>query len=463
MTLDVHVASACALARAIRSRQLSSLDAVDACLARIELVNPRLHAVVELDAAGARRDAERADREAVARALRGPLHGVPITVKDSFDVAGRSSTWGTPGRVGLRPTRDATAVARLRAAGAIVLGRTNTPELTLGFETWNPIYERTCNPWDAARSPGGSSGGAAAIVASGGAALELGSDTGGSIRLPAHFCGIAGIRPTSGRVSRAGHAIGPGGSGDLLTQIGPLARHVEDLVLALRLIAGPDQRDPFVAPVPFDACAPGSLEGLRVALLLDNGVVAPDPAVAAAVRAAADALANAGARVEERRPPGLSETQQLFSAVLLMDGGAEIRRLLEQCGTRIEDSSLAPLARVPAPAADERVRTIERWDRFRSELSVWGETTDLVVSPPYPTAAFRHGESDARMASFSYTMTWNLSGWPGAVVRAGSSPEGLPIGVQLVAPPWREDRVLAAAACVEAALGGFSPPPLEES
>jgi len=462
VSIDPSVASACAIANAIRSRQLSAHDAVDACLARIALVNPRLHAVVELDADGARRDAERADREAAAGAWRGALHGVPITVKDSFDVAGRVSTWGTPGRAGFRPARDATAVARLRAAGAIVLGRTNTPELTLGYETWNPLYERTCNPWDVTRSPGGSSGGAAAIVASGGAAFDIGSDTGGSIRLPAHCCGITGIRPTSGRVSRAGHAIGPGGSGDLLTQVGPLARRVEDLALVLRLLAGPDARDPFVAPVPLGDLGPSSVAGLRVALLLDNGVVTPDPAVAAAARAAADALARAGAHVEERRPPGVVDSQRLFSAVLLMDGGAEIQRLLAQCGTRVADSSLARLAQVPAPTAAERVRTIEQWDRFRVELSAWSETTDLVVSPPHAHAALRHGESDARMAAFSYTMTWNLSGWPGAVVRAGTSPEGLPIGVQLVAPPWREDRALQAAACVEATLGGFSPPPLEE-
>ena len=462
MSIDPSVASACTIAKAIRSQQLSARDAVDACLARIALVNPRLHAVVELDTDGARHDAERADREAAAGAWRGPLHGVPITVKDSFDVAGRVSTWGTPGRAGFRPDTDATAVARLRAAGAIVIGRTNTPELTLGFETWNPIHERTCNPWDVTRSPGGSSGGAAAIVASGGAAFDIGSDTGGSIRLPAHCCGITGLRPTSGRVSRAGHAIGPGGSGDLLTQIGPLARRVEDLALVLRLLAGADGRDPFVAPVPLGDLGPGSVEGLRVALLLDNGVATPDAAVAAAARAAADALARAGARVEERRPPGIADSQRLFSAVLLMDGGAEILRLLARCGTRVEDSSLARLAQVPAPTAEERVRTLEQWDRFRTELLAWSEVTDLVVSPPHAHAALRHGESDARMAAFSYTMTWNLSGWPGAVVRAGTSPEGLPIGVQLVAPPWREDRALQAAGCVEASLGGFSPPPLEE-
>jgi amidase len=461
--LNLHVASASSLARAIRARRLSARDAVEACLARIQAVEPWLHAVVRLDAEGARRAAEVADAEAARGAWRGPLHGVPITVKDSFDTAGLFTTWGTPGRARFVPDADATAVARLRAAGAIVLGKTNTPELTLGFEAWNPLHPRTANPWDARRTSGGSSGGAAALVAAGGAALEIGSDTGGSIRLPAHCCGVAGLRPTSGRVPRTGHAIGPGGAADFLTQVGPLARRVEDLTLALRLLAGPDGRDPFVAPVPLADPQAVSLAGLRVALLADNGIATPDPALAAAARAAADALAAAGARVAEQRPPGVAQTQELFPAVLLLDGGGEVRRLLERCGTPVADSSLAGLAGIPAPRAAQRLATIERWDAFRAALLAWSADWDLVVSPPNAHAALRHGESDARMPAFSYTMTWNLAGWPGAVVRAGASPEGLPIGVQLLAPPWREEVALAAAACVEAALGGFAPPPLEQA
>jgi amidase len=457
--LDLHVASASEIARAIGARRLSAVEAVEACLARIAAVDPGLRAVVLLDAEGARREAERADAEAARGRLRGPLHGVPITIKDSFDTAGLVTTWGTPGRAELVPGADATAVARLRAAGAIVLGKTNTPELTLGFEAWNPLHPRTCNPWDRARTSGGSSGGAAALVAAGGAALEIGSDTGGSIRLPAHCCGIAGLRPTSGRVPRTGHAIGPGGAVEFLTQVGPLARRVEDLALALRLLAGPDGRDPFVAPVPVGDPGSVSLAGLRVALLADNGIATPDPAVASAARAAADALADAGARVAEQRPPGVAETATLFPSVLLLDGGGEIRRLLERCGTRIEESSLAGLAGIPAPPAAERLAAIERWDAFRSALLAWSADWDLVVSPPNAHAALRHGESDARMPAFSYTMTWNLAGWPGVVVRAGTSPDGLPVGVQLLAPPWREEVALAAAAQVEAALGGFAPPP----
>jgi len=204
MNLDFGAASASDIARAIRAKQASSREVVAACIARIERVNPGLNAVVATRFEAALDDADAADAATARGVSVGPLHGVPVTIKDSFDTADLVSTWGTPGRRAFVPPVDATVVARLRAAGAILLGKTNTPEFTLGFETVNPVYGRTNNPYDRARTPGGSSGGAAAIVAAGGVPLEIGSDTGGSIRLPAHFCGIAGIRPTAARVSRAG-------------------------------------------------------------------------------------------------------------------------------------------------------------------------------------------------------------------------------------------------------------------
>jgi amidase len=448
-------ASACEIARAIRTKQVSSREAVTACIARIERVNPLLNAVVATRFEAALDDADVAD----AASARGPLHGVPITIKDSFDTADLVSTWGTPGRKGFVPAADATAVARLRAAGAIVLGKTNTPEFTLGFETVNAIYGRTHNPYDLARTPGGSSGGAAAIVAAGGVPLDLGSDTGGSIRLPAHFCGIAGIRPTAGRVSRAGHAVGPGTATDALTTIGPLARRVEDLALALALIAGPDECDPFLAPVPLGDPAAVSLDGLRVAVFTDNGISGADAAVVDAVHAAGKALAEAGSRVVGYCPPTVARTEPLFMTVFVIDGGPAIRQLLDSAGTRAEDSVLAGFAGLPALGGIERVRVIAEWDRFRADLLAETRDVDLLVCPPNAHAALLHGEVDAKIRAFSHTMTWNLAGWPGAVVRAGTSPEGLPIGVQLVAKPWREDVALAAAACIERAFGGWRPAP----
>ncbi|HKP30284.1 MAG TPA: amidase, partial [Gemmatimonadales bacterium] len=245
--VDPTVNSAVRLGVAIRRREISAVEALDAILARIDAVNPKLNAVVALDRDRARDAAKAADNQR-APADR-PLHGVPITIKDSFDTAGLVSTGGTWGRRGYVPKEDATVVARLRKAGAIILGKTNTPELTAGAETNNKVYGRSNNPYDLTRTPGGSSGGAGAIIAAGGSPFDVGTDTSGSIRLPAHFCGIAGLKPTSGRLSRAGHILGPEGTLQGITQPGPMARRVEDLALGLKVMTGPDPADPFVIPM----------------------------------------------------------------------------------------------------------------------------------------------------------------------------------------------------------------------
>jgi amidase len=457
---EIIFASARSLRDRIRDREVSSREVVDAYLSRIEAVNPKLNAVVALRAEAARREADAADRALARAEVAGPLHGLPITIKDSFDTAGLVSTWGTPGRAKRVPTEDATAVARLRAAGAILLGKTNTPELTLSFHTRNPIYGATRNPYDLERSPGGSSGGAAANLAAGGSPLDLGSDTGGSIRLPAHFCGVAGLRPTSGRVPRTGHAVGPGGPIEALTQVGPMARFVEDLKLALPILAGPDGRDPAIAPVPLRDPEAVDLRGLRVAFHTENGIRAPTAEIAGAVRAAVKVLADAGASVEEARLPGIEESLVLLAGLLRYDGGAWGRLLLERAGTSVDESSIEMLRLGGEPSYDEQARLFERWDRFRERMLVFMEPYDAVVSPPNALPATRPGDEGTELAAFSYTMTHNLTGWPGAVVRAATSSEGLPIGVQFVAKPWREDVALAIAAHVEATLGGWRRPTL---
>ena len=229
---------------------MSAVEIAEAHLRRIDEVNPKLNAVVQLASERAMDEARAADAALARGESLGPLHGVPITIKDSHDTEGIVSTGGTMGRKDFVPEADATAVARMRAAGAIVLGKTNTPELTLSFETNNLVYGQTNNPYDVGRTPGGSSGGAGAIIAAGGSAMDLGTDTGGSIRVPSAFCGLAGLKPTSGRVPRTGHIV-PWGLGglDSLTTIGPMARFVEDLWLAFPIIAGPDGIDPFIHPV----------------------------------------------------------------------------------------------------------------------------------------------------------------------------------------------------------------------
>src|ERR1051325_647415 len=245
---EIICASASELARAIREKEVSSSEVVDAHFKRIAEVNPKLNAVVLLTEESARARAKEAD-EALARGeVWGPLHGVPVTIKDAFEMAGFVSVGGTKGRASYVPFEDATGVTRYREAGAVILGKTNTPEISLAFESDNLVYGQTKNPYDLSRTPGGSSGGEAAAIASGMSPLGLGSDAGGSIRLPAHFCGIAGIKPPSGRTARTGHFPPMGGVLDSIWQIGPLARRVEDLWLAPPLLCRDDWRAPHPPP-----------------------------------------------------------------------------------------------------------------------------------------------------------------------------------------------------------------------
>ena len=447
------------LARLVREKRISSLELVDLHLARIAAVNEKLNAAVALQPEGARAQARAADQALARGRASGPLHGVPITIKDSLATAGIVSTAGTKGWANRVPKEDATVVARLKRAGAIILAKTNTPEFTLADSTDNQIYGRTNNPWALTRTPGGSSGGAAALVAVGGTPLDIGSDTGNSIRYPAHVCGVAGLKPTSGRVPRTGHAIDFTGYIQSFTTLGPIARFVDDLALVLRIIAGPDGRDPHVVPVPVSDPTQVRLTGLKVVYYVDNGVVPATTETQAAVRNAAQAIAKHGAKVDERRPPDLMEAADLIEKLFLADGGEWIRRLLRSAGTE-GGGSLAGLFGEKI-ATEELTRLLEELDRIRSRLLAFMDSTDVILCPVQPTPAVKHGETDTPefFRGDSYSNVFNLTGWPGASVPVGKSPEGLPIGVQVVAGPWREDRVLRVAKQIEADLGGYRRPP----
>lgn len=456
----IEFSSAGAMADAVAKKRVSAEELVRACLARIEAVNPRLNAVVQVDPTGALARARELDA-ALARGDRlGPLHGVPMTIKDSLDTAGLVTTGGTLGRKGFVPTADATVVDRLRQAGAILLGKTNTPELTLSFESDNLIYGRTSNPYDPSRTSGGSSGGAAAIVAAGGAAFDIGSDYGGSIRLPSHFCGVAGLKPTAGRVPRTGHVYPFGGVQDGFQQIGPIARSVADLALLLPIIMGPDFIDPGVVPQPWRDPAETTLSGLRVAYHADNGIATPTPETIQTVEAVAKALADGGATVVSARPTGADRAMAVGLPVYFWDGGAAIRRLLQEAGTT-ETTLGASIGGTKASAIDIEA-SIHALDVWRSEMLRFFRDHDVILCPVCAAPAMPHGQAaaPASFPQFSYTFTYNLTGWPGAVVRAGTSPEGLPIGVQIVARPGREDVALAVAGFVERARGGYQRPPL---
>jgi len=409
--------SAARLARSLRAGELCSREIVDACLARIGEVNPAINAVVQLVAERAQAEADELDRLAANGQFRGPLHGVPITIKDSLDTEGIVSTGGTLGRREFVPRQDAPVVARLRAAGAVLLGKTNTPELTLSGETNNLIYGRSCNPFDTSRSPGGSSGGSAAIIACAGSALELGSDTGGSIREPAHLCGIAGIKPTSGRTPRSGHIVPYGGVFDSLTQIGPMARYVEDLALALPIICGPDGRDPAVVPVAMGDPAAIDLRRLRIAWYADNAIVSPDPEIQRVVSETAQALQGEVAVIENHLMPGMRELVDLSTELRESANAGVILRLLERYATTQAGPDLDGYLTEKSLAASDRVdpALLEAIDEARSRALAIFADYDAILCPPSHALARPHKASHGdSFDDWSYVTIHNLLGWPGA-------------------------------------------------
>ena len=457
-------ASAGALAAAIRSKRLTSAQVVDAYLARIAAVNPRLNAVVQVTEAAARRDAAAADAALARGEIHGPLHGVPMTIKDTLEVAGVTCTGGTLGRARYVPTADATAVARLRAAGAIFLGKTNMPELAGAAETDNLVYGRTNNPYDLARTPGGSSGGEAAIVAACGSPMGLGTDAGGSIRAPAHYCGLAALKPTSGRVPRTGQFPRPLGPRNGVFHVSLIARHVADLALALPVIAGSDGHDYTIQDMPIGDMRAVDLSRLKLAFFDDDGAATPTPEIRAAVRASAEALKTSGVAIEERRPPGQANAATVYYDMSRGDGGAGTRAFLKSIGTtRISPLFEQSLDTRSAPAmanTTEALAAFNRWDVYRNTLLAFMGGYDALLSPVLPYVAVPHGtsfEAD-KQAGAGYVQIHNLTGFPAATVRVGTSPEGLPIGVQVVARPWREDVALALAGRLEREFGGWKMP-----
>ena len=422
---DVIGAPAGWLARKIAARELSSVEVVRAHLEHIHTVNPRLNAVVFATAESALKEARSADRHNRRADVLGPLHGVPFTVKDIFNTAGLPTTAGMRIMRTNIPDHDATAVARMRRAGAILIGKTNCPPGGAGVESWKSMHGGTRNPYDTNRTPGGSSSGEAAIIAAGGSPLGLGSDSGGSVRMPAAYCGIAALKPTAGLIPVTGAYGLPGGLSDLRTQVGPMARYVSDLALTLPVLIGPDGVDSGVVPVPLPKRSP-RLPGLRVAWYADDGMARPTKEVAAAVRAAARALADQGCVVTEERLPQLTEAWQVT---------------LGYWGWR--------------PMSQERL--LRRWDAFRTTVLKFMSRYDLILSPVAPDIAPLYKAKLTGDHMFSYTVPYSLSGNPCVVVRAGTSPENMPIGVQVVARNFNDLVALKAARAIERALGGWRP------
>jgi amidase len=462
---DLFTLSGTAQARLIRKGDVSASELVDAHLRRIEQVNPRLNAVAEVLGESAREAAREVDRRRANGDELGPLAGVPFSIKDSVEVQGTVCTAGTLGLQSASPSKeDATLVARLRAAGAIPIARTNLPDLLFAFESDNLIRGRTNNPYDLSRTAGGSSGGEAALIAACGSPFGLGSDAAGSVRLPAHFCGITSIKPTSGRLPRTGHVPPAGGWIEALWQIGPMARRVEDLITLMPILAQPDGRDQTVIPMPFGNPAEVPVRDLRIAFFMDNGIAPVDPETAEIVQRVACTLANEVESIEERRPPGIEQSYDLEMRWIGPDGGDALRAYLAAIGSARTHPLLEGWLTKLEPYRTSLAGFAKYWaelDRFRQGMFQFLQNYDAIVSPVCAHAALPHGSSiDERIfPGFSYAMTYNVTGWPAAVVRCGKTSTGLPIGVQVAGHPWREDVALRIAERLEQLFGGWAPVP----
>lgn len=502
-------AGAAELALLIASGEISSAEAVERHIERIEEVNPKLNAVVWPLFKRARAEAAEADKARKGADGLGALHGVPITIKDQFEVEGAPSTWGLPSRAGQLAKSDGPLVKRLRDAGAIVLGITNVPQLLIYHESDNPVYGRCNNPWSAERVPGGSSGGEGSIIAAGGSPLGLGSDTGGSIRVPAHFCGIHGIKPTSRRLTGLDNPrFFDYGQEAILHQPGPLARRVEDLELAMSVLAAPGQEkfDFSIPRVAWPDPKRVDVSKLRIATYSDDGFFPAAPGVRRAVDVAADALRAEGATVETWAPLRVHDAMRIFYGLLGGDGGRSAKRSLGSNPATRQIKGLLQVVDVPNAvrpgvaavletagqprlaflmrslrplSADQYWLLVEERNRYQREFLAGLDSGgfDAVICPPHALPALTHGASYYLGPAASYSAVYNMQGLPSGVVavsrvRSGEESDrpvskdvvektareveqgsaGLPLGVQVAARYWREDIVLAVMAAVERRL-----------
>jgi amidase len=445
------------LAKSIRTRVVSPVEVLQAHLDRIDTINPQLNAIVTLAA-----DAIEKAREAEAAVMRGdalgPLHGVPLTIKDTIETAGLRTTSGSLLRSEFVPGRDASAVARLKAAGAIILGKTNTAEMAMDYDTENPVFGRGNNPHDLQRTTGGSSGGEAAAIATCMSPGGIGSDLAGSIRIPAHFCGVTGLKPTVGRVPGDGQFPPSTGPYALGATIGPLARSVSDLELMFKVLAGIEQPE-----------SPASLRGSRVAFYTDDSVAPVTAETEQAVEAAARVLSDAGLIVESARPPGVENGHELWLKLFSRASVVQLRNVYaghEGQGGAFVRWRLSTADETAPPSLDDYINSWLERDRLRATLVNWMADTPLILAPVGATPAYDHGTLKVTVGertlstfrAFSYCQTFNVFDLPVVVVPAGRSAEGLPIGVQIIGRPFAEETVLAAAAIVEEALGGWQRP-----
>jgi Asp-tRNA(Asn)/Glu-tRNA(Gln) amidotransferase A subunit family amidase len=474
MTTGPVLSSAREIAAAIRRKEVSPVEVARAHLERIERLNPRLNALADYQPEVVLAQARAAEKAILRGDEVGPLHGVPLSIKSAIDVAGHRCEAGSRLRAGYVAAADAPLVARLRAAGAVILGVTNTPELLMAWETDNLLYGRTNNPWDLTRTAGGSSGGEAAAIAAGLSAGGVGSDGGGSIRVPAHFCGICGLKATPGLIPSTGHYPKPGGPFALIGVVGPMARTVEDVRTLLEVMAGWDDGDPCAVPVEIGGEA-GEI-GDAVARRIKIGFFEDDARTPvtcesrAAVKRAASLLSGCGLRAEPFRPAGLEEACALWWEFFGRAGGMILEPML-----RGREAELSPMLRefmgwTRGTAAHTGETLLAAWlerDVLREKILVQMRKYPALICPTAAIPAFRHGEREWQvdgvtvkyLDAWSYCEWFNLLGFPAVVLPMGYSDDGLPIGVQIVGRPWEEELVLAVAALLEKERGAWQAPP----
>ena len=455
------------MASMIRERRISPVELIEAHFRQIAAHNARINAFVMLLEEQARAAAKRAEDAVMRGDDLGLLHGVPVTVKDSFDMIGLATLCGSRFRLGHRAAADATAVARMRTAGAIVVGKTNCPEFLSNYETDNYITGRTNNPWNPECTPGGSSGGESAAIAAFFSAGGIGSDGGGSIRIPAHFTGIAGLKPTPGRVSAAGHFPVINHPGGLLGVAGPMARTAEDVRRLFTVLAGYDSQDPFSAPVPVKS---PEAAGLRIGLMEQFCEVPVQTEIRDAVQKAARTLEQLGLTIEPFRPHGLQRAPNLWWFFFGQLPAPITKQIIEGrekdahwTGTEFLDAAL----KEPAPMLEDLVFHLATRDRMRAALLREMENVPVILAPACGVPAFKHRErhwptDEKTIGLFEAMMPvtpWNLLGLPAAIVPFSISAQGLPIGVQLIGRPWEEETILEVAVRLEEARGPFPGPP----
>jgi Asp-tRNA(Asn)/Glu-tRNA(Gln) amidotransferase A subunit family amidase len=449
------------ITKEIRSKNISPVEFVELHLKRIETLQPKLNAFVHLDAEGARRQALATESSIMRSVQLGPLHGVPLSIKSCIDVAGWPCPAGSLLRKDYAPNQDAPLVSRLKAAGAILLGNTNTPEFLMAYETDNVLTGKTSNPWNSAHSAGGSSGGEAAAIAAGCSAGGVGSDGGGSIRVPAHFCGICGLKPTPGRIPATGHFPPGAGAFSWIGVVGPMGRTIADVRLLFEVMAGPDAGDALSAPVPLRAYHEGELRGKRIGILESDALGVVTPESRAAVERAAKLLSERGFNVEPFRLEGLDRALDLWWFFF----GPVIGNLLRHSITGHENQISPMLREYLSYATSGDPITLGQFtkacadrDLLRAEILRQMQNTPVLLSPVSTNPAFRHGQGNyAPGTGYRDTMRFsqwlNLTGFPGASVPVSVSNEGLPIGVQVIGRPFEDELVLSVAEAIEAGRG----------